>query len=178
MHILLGLLGLIITLLVLLSRLADAGIDFGGLNPFAAYRRRKWRQKFEANPLFSLKEPLEIGAILLVWTAKCGGDMSAEQKQAILELFEKTLGLDHSQAADLLGSSVHLIGNGQILGSQLDDFLALAQEHLSEEQASSVVSLMQKVARVEGAESVQQGSLIGKAKNKLTPSAGAGGTWG
>lgn len=178
MHILLALLGAIVTILVLLSRLADAGIDLGGLNPFSAYRRRKWRQKFEANPLFSLKDPLEIGAVLLVWTAKCDGDMSAEQKRAILDTLEKTFGLASNQAADLLGSCVHLIGNGQILGSQLEDFLALGQEHLSDEQAVSAISLMQEVARVEGAESAQQRELIEKAKHKLRSSADPGGTWG
>lgn len=178
MHILLALLGAIVTILVLLSRMADAGIDLGGLNPFSAYRRRKWRQKFEANPMFSLKDPLEIGAVLLVWTAKCDGDMSAEQKRAILDMLEKTFGLASNQAADLLGSCVHLIGNGQILRSQLEDFLVLGREHFSEEQAVSAISLMQEVARVEGTESAQQHELIDKAKHKLRPSADPGGTWG
>jgi len=35
MHIILGVLGAIVTILVLLNRLADAGIDVGWLNPFA-----------------------------------------------------------------------------------------------------------------------------------------------
>lgn len=178
MHILIALLGAIVTILVLLSRLADAGIDLGGLNPFSAYRRRKWRQKFEANPLFSLKDPLEIGAILLVWTAKCDGDMSAEQKRAILDMLEKTFGLGKSQASDLLGSSVHMIGNGQILKSQIEDFLSLGREHFSQEQAVSAVSLMQEVARVEGEGTTQQRALIARAKEKLTPEADAGRTWG
>lgn len=177
MHILLALLGVLVTILVLLSRLADAGIDFGGLNPFSAYRRRKWRQKFEANPLFSLNDPLEIGAILLVWTAKCEGDMSAEQKRAILAMLEKTFGLGSSQATDLLGSSVHLIGNGQILKSQLEDFLTLGQEHLSTEQADSAIALMREVARVDGAETAQQLELIDTVKSKLGPTDSAAGTW-
>ena len=42
---LLGFLGLLVTVLILLSRLADAGIDLGGLNPFLWRRRRAWRQK-------------------------------------------------------------------------------------------------------------------------------------
>ena len=34
MHIILGVLGAVITILILLNRLAEAGIDLGGLNPF------------------------------------------------------------------------------------------------------------------------------------------------
>jgi len=44
MHFILGLLGTIVTILILLNRLADAGIDLGGLNPFLWHRRRKWRK--------------------------------------------------------------------------------------------------------------------------------------
>ena len=59
MHILLGLLGTIVTILVLLYRLSDSGIDLGGLNPFSWRRQRAWRQKFAANPIFSLEDPVQ-----------------------------------------------------------------------------------------------------------------------
>ena len=95
---LLGLLGMIVTIVVLLNRLADAGIDLGGLNPFLLRRRRAWRQKFEANPIFSLEEPMEVAAVLAVGVAKADGDMSAEQKQALLMSFERTLGLDRTSS--------------------------------------------------------------------------------
>jgi len=69
MHILLGLLGTIVTILVLLYRLSDSGIDLGGLNPFSWRRQRAWRQKFAANPIFSLEDPRAVAAVLLVGSA-------------------------------------------------------------------------------------------------------------
>jgi len=43
MHIIIAFLGTIVTILVLLDRLAQAGISLGGLNPFLWRRRRKWK---------------------------------------------------------------------------------------------------------------------------------------
>ena len=59
MHIIFGLLGTIVTILILLNRLADAGIDLGGLNPFLWSRRRKWRKQYEGNPVFKIENPMD-----------------------------------------------------------------------------------------------------------------------
>ena len=93
MHILLGLLGTIVTLLVILYRLADVGIDLGGLNPFAWRRRRAWRQKFESNPIFALSDAREIAAVLLTGVAKIDGDLSAEEKRELLREFETSFSM-------------------------------------------------------------------------------------
>ena len=64
MHVLLGILGSIITILILLKRLADSGIDLAGLNPFLWHRRRKWRMKVEGNPIHAISSPMELTALL------------------------------------------------------------------------------------------------------------------
>ena len=170
---LIGLLGLIVTLLVLLNRLADAGIDLGGLNPFLWRRRRGWRQKFEANPLFTLEEPMEVAAVLAVGTAKADGDMSAEQKQALLAAFERIFELDSRLSADLLASSAHLVGDGQILREQVDDVVAKSKNRFSKSQADSTLSLLGEIAAVEGVTSRQR-ELIDKVKSALSDETKAG----
>ena len=70
MHIILGLLGTIVTILILLNRLSEAGIEIGWLNPFAWNRRRKWRNKYQGNPIFQLVDPLEVAALLCTSLAK------------------------------------------------------------------------------------------------------------
>ena len=55
MHIILGMLGTIVTILILLNRLAEAGIDIGGLNPFLWNRRRKWKKMYQGNPVFKIE---------------------------------------------------------------------------------------------------------------------------
>ena len=148
---LLGLLGLIVTGLVLLSRLADAGIDLGGLNPFLLRRRRAWRRQFEANPLFSLDDPMDVAAVLAVGVAKADGDMSAEQKHALLDAFQRTFGLDHRSAENLLASSAHLVADGQVLTDQVHDVIARSKERFTDHQIASTLSLLEAVAAVEGA---------------------------
>ena len=88
MHIILGALGTIVTILILLNRLADAGIDLGGLNPYLWNRRRKWRNQYEGNPVFKIESPMDATAILMVAATKADGDMTKEEKNLLLHLFE------------------------------------------------------------------------------------------
>jgi len=46
MHVIIGFLGSVVTILWLLHRLAEMGIDMGGLNPWTWRRRRNFRQKY------------------------------------------------------------------------------------------------------------------------------------
>jgi len=178
MHIVLAALGLIVSILFLLSRLADAGIDLGGLNPFLWKRRRAWRRKVEGNPIFTLQDPLEIASLLVVATAKVDGDMSSEEKKAVLREFEHTLGLKHRVATDLLGSGAYLLGNMQVFQEQVAAFLVNAKERLSPAQAQSVISMMESVAGSTGSASEQQKGLIAATRDCLDPASVPKGTWG
>ena len=162
----LGLLGVIVTVLVLLSRLADAGIDLGGLNPFLTRRRRAWRQKFEANPLFGLDKPMDVAAVLAVGVAKADGDMSMEQKQALLAAFQQTFDIDHRTAEELLASSAHLVGDGRILRDQVPDVVARSKEQFTGSQIDSTMSLLEEIAAVEGA-SDRQREMIARIKDAI-----------
>lgn len=163
---LLGMLGVIVTVLVLLSRLADAGIDLGGLNPFLTQRRRAWRQKFEANPLFGLDKPMDVAAVLAVGVAKADGDMSMEQKQALLASFQQTFRIDGLAAEELLASSAHLVGDGRILRDQIHDVIARSKEHFTDIQIESTLSLLEEIAALEGA-SERQRDLVSRVEDSL-----------
>lgn len=88
MHILLGILASVVTILFYLNRLSQSGVDFGWLNPFTWHRRKKWRQHIGASPLFSITSPMEATACLMYVVAKSSGDVSREQKQMILKFFK------------------------------------------------------------------------------------------
>lgn len=177
MHILLALLGTVVTLLVLLSRLADAGISLGGLNPFLWRRRRAWRKKYEANPLFSLDSPLEITALLAVATAKADGDMSATERRGLLSEFEKTFALKPRDAAALLTSSAHMLGDGQLLREKLDDLLGKHKERFSDQQRDSALALLERIASLNGAPSAQQRELIDRVRHGFGADAAPKGVW-
>ena len=80
MHILLGLLGSIVTILFLLDRL---GIDLGGLNPFGWRRRRAWAKKYGGDPIYSVEDPIHVAALLVIGAAKINGDLTATQNEYI-----------------------------------------------------------------------------------------------
>ncbi|MXZ27722.1 MAG: hypothetical protein F4222_08630 [Gammaproteobacteria bacterium] len=163
---LLGLLGAIVTVLVLLKRLADAGIDLGGLNPFARRRKRAWQNKFEANPLFGLEDPMDAAAALAVGVAKVSGDLSSEQKNALLAAFQSTFDLDLAAAEQLLASSAYLVGDGQIFMDQVEGVLAKSREQFTDNQIASTLTLIEEIAAVEGA-TQRQRELIGRIREIL-----------
>ena len=177
MHILLGALGAVVTILVLLYRLADIGIDLGGLNPFAWRRRRAWRGRFEANPVFSLSDPREIAALLIVGTAKIDGDLSAGEKQAILRELESTLSLGEKGASELLASTAYLLGDMQVFSAQSRELAERYREHLSAGQIRSLLEICDRIAALDGGTTSRQEALLATLRDVLDPAPGAGGTW-
>ncbi len=126
----LAVLGIIVTILVLMKRLADAGIDLAGLNPFLWQRRRKWKAKLEGNPVYQIDSPMDVVALYMVAVTKMDGDMTKEDKQRLHGLFIKDFNLTQKEAASLMISSSHLLGNGEeacdnvakVFEPSLDDF--------------------------------------------------------
>lgn len=173
MHVIIGLLGSIITILWLLHRLAEMGIDLGGLNPFLWQRRRKWKKQYEANPIFILDGPMEVTALLITATAKADGDMSSEEKREILSIFENDFQLSKRDAAGLLISSSHLLGKGDEVRDQLDKVLNPSLENFTKEQAVSAIELLKRISEIGGPATEMQSELIHKAtailERPLTP---------
>jgi len=169
MHFILGLLGTIVTILVLLNRLADAGIDLGGLNPFLWHRRRKWRKLSGGNPLFYISDPMDATAILMVAAVKADGDMTKEDKSHLLDLFETEFHLSKKDAADLLVSSVHLLGDGKELRRKVHKFLEPSRGGFSEEQAQSAIALVSHAAGAPEERHENATELLEQVEMLLTP---------
>lgn len=167
MHIVLGLLGTVITVLVLLNRLAEAGIDLGGLNPFLWNRRRKWRQKYDGNPAFKLTDPMDVTALLMLAVAKYDGDMTQEQKANILALFESEFRLSRKEAESLLIASVHLYGDGQEVREKIKNVIAPSAENFTPEQARSAAGLIRAVAEAESEPNPGRDSMVALMEKEL-----------
>lgn len=163
MH-LLGLLGVLISALYLLDRM---GIDIGWLNPFAWRRRRAWRSKYEANPMYTLGSPKDVTALLAVAIAKCDGDMTREQKAALLGLFQKEFRCNEQEASALMTSSVFLLRDGVELRENLQKVLQPSQEAFTQEQRESAISLLTQASRLEGTPSQLQSGLLSEIETTL-----------
>lgn len=167
MHFILGLLGAIVTILVLLSRLADAGISLGGLNPFLWKRRKNWQQQYSANPIFSVESPMEASALLLTAAAKIDGDISQEQKVFLLDVFKNEFHRSEKEAAGLFTSSAYLLGDGQAVQNSLEKVLKPSLPKFTESQAGSTVDLLKRLCELDANPSELRGDFVTKIKNQL-----------
>lgn len=177
MHVILGALSSIVTILWLLHRLAEMGIDLGGLNPWLWSRRRKWRQHYQGNAIFHVSSPMEVAALLIAGTARADGDMSSEEKAEILRIFEDEFGLSKRDAAALLMSSTYLLGKGRELYEQLGKVLRPSREKFSAEQARSTVELMRRIASRDSTSHEFKDHFIDEAERLLRTPSDDKGTW-
>ena len=173
MHIVLGLIGSIISILYLLDRL---GVDIGWLNPRYWRHRRAWAKKYEGDPIYSIEDPIQVAAVLIVGIAKLEGDLSAEQKSAILGQFEEKFSLDTRGASELFGSAAHLLGAPQIIGSQLDGLLNRNTSTFKPDQAQSIIEMIEQVSEVGGTLSIAQREFVDILRSRIC-ARGSSGTW-
>jgi uncharacterized tellurite resistance protein B-like protein len=160
MHIVLGVLGSMITILVLLNRLAEAGIDLGGLNPFLWHRRRQWQKKLQGNPVYTIESPLDATALLATAIAKCDGDMSSDEKRLILDLFQNEFNMTKKEAAELLIASAYLLGDGEDVRNGLQKVLGPSLPNFTEDQARAAMALFENVCEVDSEESELKRAMV------------------
>jgi uncharacterized tellurite resistance protein B-like protein len=165
MHIIMGVLGSVITILILANQLSRMGIDVGWLNPFAWSRRRKWQKQYHADPAFSMDRPMEAVAGLLYVMAKCSGEITREQKECLLEIFETEFRLGERQATELLSSSSFLLKDEDKVIENLKSFLKPSLARFDDEKRASTLDLLQKVADCEGTRTSKQEEFL----NRVAP---------
>lgn len=179
MHIILGLLGSVVTILWILHSLAEMGISLGGLNPFLWRRRRAWRNRYEANPVYSIADPMEATALLVTAVAKADGEMSATEKKAVLTVFEDEFHLSKREAAGLLIASSHALGKGDEVRDDLPNVLKRSLDNFTPEQSESAIGLLQRIAGVDGSATPLQNQLVTSADGILKRESGQSkGKWG
>jgi uncharacterized tellurite resistance protein B-like protein len=174
MHIILGALRSIVTILYLLDRL---GIDIGGMNPFYWYRRRAFAKKYGSDPIFSVEDPMHIASLLIIGTAKLDGDLTAQQKATAQDLFESEFSLTDKEASQLFGSAAHLLAAPQLIEDQLTKLAGRSGARFSAEQAESLIGMMEKVAAADGGASASQQAFIAQVRNDFPAAANPEGTW-
>lgn len=174
MHVLLGFLGSVITVLYMLDRL---GIDLGGMNPFHWYRRRAFAKKYGSDPIYSVEDPVHIAALLVIGAAKLDGDLTAEQKKAAQDQFVSEFSMDAREASQLFGSAAHLLAAPQLIDTQLEKLADRNKDTFSSEQASSLMQMIVKVASADGSLSASQQEFIDGVRSAYIKEPKGDGTW-
>jgi len=157
MHVLLGILTAIVSILYALDRM---GINLGGMNPFHWYRRRAFSKRYGSDPIYSIEDPIHVAALLVIGAAKLDGDLTAEQKQAAQDQFVSEFSIDDREASQLFGSAAHLLAAPQLIETQLEKLAERHKDEFSPDQATSLLQMMVKVASANGSVSATQQEFI------------------
>lgn len=143
-----------------LTALQRSGFDLGSLNPFLAWRRWQWRQTYGNKPLYKLDRPLDAAAVLVVAMAKADGEISSQQKQALLELFESEFEMSHDAASALLLASSHLIRDELSLLEKLDKILEPSAARFEQQTVESLLGMMRRIATYDSPMNSEQERLL------------------
>ena len=174
MHIILGALTTLVTILYLLDRM---GIDLGGLNPFYWRRRRAWAKKYEGDPIYSIEDPIEVAALLIVGAAKLNGDISAEQKHVAQQQFQSVFSMSERDALQLITSATHLLGAPQIIETQLKSVVEKNKDRFSPDQAKSMLEMMTEVTSADGDSTAEQRDYVDFVRSNFAREEQGEGPW-
>jgi tellurite resistance protein len=174
MHIVLGVLTSIVTILYLLDRV---GIDIGWWNPFYWRRRRAFAEKFGSDPIYSIEDPLHLASLFVIGTAKLDGELTAESKRAAQEQFESNFSLSSKEASELFSSAAHLLAAPQLLDNQLGSLVEKNASSFSPDQAESIIDMAVAVANADGKASATQLEFVEKMRSSFSMPRAQAGTW-
>jgi len=169
MHIILGALGAIITILILVKRLSDVGIDIGWLDPFKWQRRRQWKKKYLAKPVYSIEDPMEATAGLMYTMIKTSGDITLEEKKFLLETFKNEFFLSEDESSSLLNTCSFLIPDSELVRNNLQKFLNASISSFSSSQKESAISLIDKAANFSAQPNQLQSAFLEEIRNNFIP---------
>ncbi|HFD11199.1 MAG TPA: hypothetical protein ENJ32_01830 [Crenotrichaceae bacterium] len=159
MHIVIGVLTAIAGLFWAISAMKQSGA-WDSLNPFLWKRRRHWQQKYASNPLYNLTKPLEVAGLLILGTALSEGELSAEHKQAVIDVFKNDLHLDSEQARAMFVSSSHYLKDAFPLSDKIHKIVERSHHQFDSSQKQSIIQLMTKIAAYETEPDQEQLKMI------------------
>jgi uncharacterized tellurite resistance protein B-like protein len=169
MNILAGILGGIV-LWLFFRGFAELGIGLSGLNPMLRRRRLRWLDQHNINPLYNIKSPMEMTAVLLVAVAKNNdGEIGTAEKHALLRLFEDKFHLDKKDASALLIYSFYILRDGSSLRLSLKQIMQRSLRHFTPEQAASALSMIDHIAGLDKAVNRAKEDLLTNIKQYLRP---------
>jgi len=160
MHIIIAFLTAIGGLIWALWRLQQSGVDLNAFNPFYWMRRRAWAQRVGTKPRHQLFKPMEAAAAILLGAIKTEGEISREQKQSLIALFEEKFHLTPNAARDLFSATAFMLQDVVDMAAEVRPILAPSLEKFSTEQRQSVLDMLQSVCLLDGEISDLQQAII------------------
>jgi uncharacterized tellurite resistance protein B-like protein len=120
---------------------------------------------------------MDVAAVLLLGVAKADGDITSDQKRELQSIFQSEFEISRDEAADLLLASSHLMRDVIYIVDHLDKILERSAKKFEDENVSSLLRLMRKVAALDGSINAEQQKLIDATERYFAPKQ-APGKWG
>lgn len=127
--------------IALLIAAVISGLIWGIVHLQRELRRREWAKK-NITPLYSLEKPRDLVAVLCFALLKCGGEITREQKESLLRLYEDELQYSGKEAAELYSYASYLISTDPNFSDKVREICAPALGNFTEEQKGLAVNLL------------------------------------
>ncbi len=167
MHIVIAAITAIAGLIWALNSLQNSGVDLNSFNPFTWARRRKWEKSYGQNPLYNLAKPMEAAAVIMVGVLKEEGEITREQKHAVIDMFKRNFHLSEPQALELFASSSHLVRNELNFYRSIPNILRKSITRFTSDMAESLMNMLVEIAELENAPTEAQISAITAVEDEL-----------
>ncbi len=165
MHIIIAFLAAVSGLVWALWRLQQSGVDLNAFNPFYWMRRRAWAQQVGVKPRHQLDKPMDAAAAILLGAVKTEGEISREQKQSLIDIFENEFHLPANAARDLFSATAFMLQDVSDMAAEVKLILTPSLEKFTAEQKQSVLDMLEKVCLLDGDISPEQQAIIDATKN-------------
>ena len=103
---------------------------------------------------------MEAAAAILLGALKTEGEISREQKQSLITLFEEKFHLSSGAARDLFSATAFMLQDIMDMVTEVRLILAPSMEKFSLEQKQSVLEMLNGVCMLDGSISEQQQKII------------------
>lgn len=177
MHIVIGVITAIAGLIWALTALQRTGFDLSALNPFTWARRRRWHKMYGAKPIHNLALPIETATVLIVGILKEEGEISREQKEAVLEIFSEDFNLGIDKATEAFASAIFLLKDEINFHQDVKNVLALSKDKFTPDQVESLITILNRVASMEGKPTDSQRVIIQTVERELLTDNARQSTW-
>ena len=168
MHIVIAAITAVAGLFWALNSLQRSGFSFSALNPFLAWRRWQWRKTYGGRAIYKLDRPMDVAAVLLLGVAKADGEITSDQKKALLGTFQSEFQISRDEASDLLLASSHLIRDEIYLVDHLDKILERSAPRFDPEAIASLLRMMRALAAHDALPNAEQQKLIAAVETYFT----------
>lgn len=128
-------------------------------------RRSSWRRKLNtSDPVAEIGDPRESAAVLMLGVARADGDVTAEQRAAILGQIKIHFNMAGKDAEDLFAHSLWLTQNAADISGRMRKITDPVFMQCTVREQEELKQMLQTIALVGGAPSILQEEILQKYK--------------